>query len=97
MMLKLQGITSLSEVLLWPSNPSVYSVCTDIMHMHYLNIFKDEFELISKTFSSKRRSFWTDLSREYKKYVQLNGINGFYDFTSFETWKGMCQRSQMRS
>ncbi|KAJ3308827.1 hypothetical protein HDU76_003802, partial [Blyttiomyces sp. JEL0837] len=84
-----EGIDRLSTGLKWPGCNIPFSAITDLMHSSYLGDLMHDFENISKVLGRRQKSFWQDLSAEFRQYSQLNRFHSFYKFDSFSTWKGL--------
>lgn len=85
------GFNFYSLIWTFPGQPKFNSIMIDIMHMYYLGILRDAFEQLSKMVLSSRieGKGWPALSNLYKGYCKVNNIQTYYNFTNFNTWKGL--------
>lgn len=85
------GFNFYSHIWKFPGQPRFTSIMIDIMHMYYLGILRDAFEVLSKLLLSNRSEdrSWQRLSKLYLGYCKLNNIQSYYNFTNFNTWKGL--------
>ena len=85
------SISEISEIWRWPGQPSIKSICIDLMHSDYLGTIRDVFEYVSSVLRTGviADEFWRRVREEYKAFCDLNKISSFYAFTSFNSWKGL--------